>query len=133
RDAQGAWRSRVSEIMHASRSVAMVAMNRPEFNHPVVFFRIMTAHARTPILDVSDIAASFVWFEKWGWKKLWDWGTPPRFGAAGSGAGEIFLCQGGQGGRGRGENTTTFQNDGDEEGGKGGRRSGWGEDVDDVH
>ena len=31
----------------------------------------------TPILNVSDIAASFAWFKKWGWKKYWDWGTPP--------------------------------------------------------
>src|SRR6185503_19693988 len=23
--------------------------------------------------------------EKWGWKKLWDWGAPPTFGAVGSG------------------------------------------------
>ena len=93
----------------------------------------MNAHALTPILNVSDIAASFAWFEKWGWKKLWDWGTPPRFGAAGSGACEIFLCQGAQGGRGRGENTTTFQNDGDEKGDNGVWMSVWVEDVDEVH
>src|SRR5258708_15907390 len=62
----------------------------------------------TPILNVSDIAASFAWFEKWGWKKCWDWGTPPIFGAVGAGESEIFLCQGGQGGRGKGPNTTTL-------------------------
>lgn len=48
----------------------------------------------TPILNVSDIAASFAWFEKWGWKKLWDWGTPPGFGAVGSGGAEIFFALG---------------------------------------
>lgn len=43
----------------------------------------------TPILKVSDIAASFAWFKKWGWKKCWDWGTPPIFGAVGAGESEI--------------------------------------------
>jgi hypothetical protein len=81
----------------------------------------------TPILNVSDIASTVAWFEKWGWKKLWDWGTPPTFGAVGSGKEAcIFLCQGAQGGRGRGMNTTTFQQQGDEEGDKAsGCRSGW--------
>lgn len=54
----------------------------------------------TPILNVSDMAASFAWFEKLGWKKLWDWGTPPTFGAVGCGKVEIFLCLGAQGSRG---------------------------------
>jgi hypothetical protein len=29
----------------------------------------MHAHRLTPILNVSDIRASFSWFEKLGWKK----------------------------------------------------------------
>src|SRR5579871_5082474 len=29
----------------------------------------MKAKGLTPILNVSDIAASFAWFEKWGWRK----------------------------------------------------------------
>jgi hypothetical protein len=37
----------------------------------------MEAKGLTPILNVSDIASTVAWFEKWGWKKLWDWGTPP--------------------------------------------------------
>ena len=37
----------------------------------------MHAKGLTPILNVSDIGQSFVWFEKLGWKKLWDWGDPP--------------------------------------------------------
>src|SRR5882762_750458 len=74
-------------------------------------FRAMNAKGVTPILNVSDMAASFAWFAKWGWRKLWDWGTPPTFGAVGSGEVEIFLCQGAQGGRGKGTNTTTFQKD----------------------
>ena len=87
----------------------------------------------TPILNVSDIAASFAWFEKWGWKKCWDWGTPAIFGAVGAGESEIFLCQGGQGGRGKGPNTTTFRNDGDEAADHGVWMSVWVDDVDQVH
>lgn len=60
----------------------------------------MIAKGITPILNVSDIQASFAWFEKLGWRKGWDWGTPPTFGGVCSGAVEIFLCQNGQGGRG---------------------------------
>ena len=51
----------------------------------------MNAKHLTPILNVADIAASFVWFEKFGWRKCWEWGTPPTFGAVGSGKCEIFL------------------------------------------
>jgi hypothetical protein len=39
-----------------------------------------------PILNVSDIQQSFAWFEKLGWKKLWDWGDPPTFGSVSSGS-----------------------------------------------
>jgi catechol 2,3-dioxygenase-like lactoylglutathione lyase family enzyme len=59
----------------------------------------MLAKRLTPILNVSDIQQSFAWFEKLGWKKGWDWGSPPTFGAVCSGECEIFLCEGGQGGR----------------------------------
>ncbi len=54
----------------------------------------------TPILNVSDLAASFAWFDALGWGKAWDWGDPPTFGAVGSGQVEIFLCLNGQGSRG---------------------------------
>src|SRR4051794_23889799 len=88
----------------------------------------------TPILNVSDLAASFAWFEKWGWKKLWDWGTPPGFGAVGSGEHfEIFLCVNRQGGRGKGANTATFGPDGDEQADKGVWMSVFVDDVDAVH
>ena len=62
----------------------------------------MRAHRLTPILNVSNIVESFAWFEKLGWKKGWDWGNPPTFGGVYSGESEIFLCEDGQGGRGRG-------------------------------
>ena len=94
----------------------------------------MEVKGLTPILNVSDIASAFAWFEKWGWQKLWDWGTPPTFGAVGSGKETcIFLCQGAQGGRGRGANTTTFQRDGDGQGDKGVWMSVWVDDVDEMH
>jgi hypothetical protein len=93
----------------------------------------MNAKGITPVLNVSDMPATITWFEQWGWKKLWDWGTPPTFGAVGSGACEIFLCQGAQGGRGKGANTTTFQKDGDETLDKGVWMSVWVDDVDAVH
>jgi catechol 2,3-dioxygenase-like lactoylglutathione lyase family enzyme len=93
----------------------------------------MNAKGITPILNVSNIVESFAWFEKWGWRKLWDWGSPPTFGGVGSGQCEIFLCQGAQGGRGRGPNTTTFVQQGDEEGDQGAWMSVWVEDVDEVY
>ena len=93
----------------------------------------MKANCIIPILNVSDISASFAWFEKWGWKKLWDWGTPPSFGAVGSGEVEIFLCHDGQGGRGKGKNTSTFGSDGDQEADKGVWMSVFVDDVDAVH
>ena len=72
---------------------------RTESPHPSVprcySASVMEAKGVTPILNVSDIGSTFAWFEKWGWKKLWDRGTPPTFGAVGSGKETcIFLCQG---------------------------------------
>ena len=74
---------------------------------------IMQAKRLTPILNVSNIEESFEWFEKLGWKKAWDWGDPPDFGGVCSGDCEIFLCQNGQGGRGKGAGTT-FGPEGDQ-------------------
>ena len=93
----------------------------------------MIAHALTPILNVSDMQESFAWFEKLGWKKGWDWGDPPTFGGVCSGNCEIFLCHDGQGGRGRGGNTATFGENGDQSADKGVWISIWVEDVDKVH
>lgn len=90
----------------------------------------MIAHGVTPILNVSDIAASFGWFERLGWRKLWDWGEPASFGAVGSGKVEIFLCQNGQGGRGIGTNTSTFTEDDND---KGCWMSIWVENADEVY
>ena len=74
----------------------------------------MFAKRLTPILNVLDIQQSFAWFEKLGWTKSWDWGSPATFGGICSGDCEIFLCEGGQGGRGKGSNKMTFGPEGDE-------------------
>jgi predicted lactoylglutathione lyase len=93
----------------------------------------MIAKGLTPILNVSDIQLSFAWFEKLGWKKSWDWGNPPTFGGVVSGDQQIFLCQGGQGGRGKGPAKMTFGPFGDECGDKGVWMSIWVDDVDAIH
>lgn len=59
----------------------------------------MDVEGVVPVLNVSDLLASFAWFEKIGWEKRWEWGEPPDFGAVGSGVGEIFLCEQCQGSR----------------------------------
>jgi catechol 2,3-dioxygenase-like lactoylglutathione lyase family enzyme len=87
----------------------------------------------TPILNVSNIEDSFAWFEKLGWQKGWDWGTPPTFGGVCSGDAEIFLCLNAQGGRGRSSRPSTFASDGDESADSGVWMSIWVDDVDAVH
>jgi len=93
----------------------------------------MHAHRLTPILNVSDIQKSFAWFEKLGWKKGWDWGDPPGFGGVCSGMCEIFLCQNGQGGRGKSALKQTGGPDGDDAQEKGVWMSIWVDDVDAIH
>jgi catechol 2,3-dioxygenase-like lactoylglutathione lyase family enzyme len=93
----------------------------------------MNATRLTPILNVSNIQQSFEWFEKLGWTKAWDWGNPPTFGGVCCGHCEIFLCEGGQGGRGKGDAGMTFGPNGDECGDKGVWMSIWVDDVDAVH
>ena len=89
----------------------------------------MDARGITPILNVTELGASFEWFSKLGWNRLWDWCNtpegPPTFGAVGSGQCEIFLCRDGQGGRGRGPGIG-----GD---GEGVWMTIWVDDVDAVH
>ncbi|MFO0960427.1 MAG: bleomycin resistance family protein [Isosphaeraceae bacterium] len=93
----------------------------------------MDAKALTPILNVSDLPESFAWFEKLGWKKRWDWGDPPTFGAVGSGSCQIFLCRGAQGSRGHGGVPSTFGPGGSETADRGVWMSVWVEDVDAIH
>lgn len=93
----------------------------------------MIAKGLTPILNVSDIQASFAWFEKLGWTKGWDWGSPPHFGGVRSGECQIFLCQDGQGGRGLGGVAMTFGPTGNDAADQGAWMSIWVEDVDAVY
>jgi catechol 2,3-dioxygenase-like lactoylglutathione lyase family enzyme len=93
----------------------------------------MLAKGLTPILNVSDLAESFAWFERLGWKKGWDWGAPATFGAVRSGECEIFLCLNAQGSRGKSDRATTFGAEGADAADKGVWMSVWVEDVDAVH
>src|SRR5258708_4243056 len=60
-------------------------------------------------------------------------GNAGDFRGGGVGRGRNFSLPGGQGGRGKGTNTTTFQKDGDETGDKGAWMSVWVDDADEVH
>jgi len=94
----------------------------------------MNFAAITPILNVSDIPASVKWFEALGWSQGFQWGDPVSFGSVIFGDDcQIFLCLDGQGGRGKGANTTTFKHDHDEQADKGVWMSLWVDDVDKVH
>ena len=88
----------------------------------------MLAKGLTSILNVSDIQRSFAWFEKLGWKKHWDWGSPPTFGEC-----EIFLCQDAQGGRGKSDFTMTRGIAGAEAADRGVWMTIWVDDVDAIH
>ncbi|MCC6675573.1 MAG: bleomycin resistance family protein [Phycisphaerales bacterium] len=91
----------------------------------------------TPILNVTNLAASVEWFEHLGWRKCWEWrpepAGPASFGAVGSGQCEIFLCVDGQGGRGRSELARTSGPGGDDSADRGVWISVWVEKVDEVH
>jgi catechol 2,3-dioxygenase-like lactoylglutathione lyase family enzyme len=93
----------------------------------------MIAHVLNPILNVSDLQASFAWFEKLGWRKAWEWGEPADFGGVKSGHCEIFLCRDGQGGRGRSERAATFGPEADPSAERAVWMSVWVDDVDAVH
>jgi catechol 2,3-dioxygenase-like lactoylglutathione lyase family enzyme len=93
----------------------------------------MDATGVTPILNVTDLAASFDWFARLGWTKAWEWGDPPGFGCVCSGSVEIFLCHDGQGGRGRSPVSATFGAGGREDLDRGVWLSIWVRDVDAIH
>lgn len=94
----------------------------------------MNITAVTPILNVSDLDASFAWFAQLGWHKGWDWGEPASFGAVFVGDDiQLFLCLDAQGGRGRGDNDRTFGAGGDERADRGVWMSVFLDDVDALH
>ena len=91
-----------------------------------------------PILNVTDVRESFVWFGKLGWRKGFEWNPDasdagPGFGSVEWGECEIFLCRDGQGSRGRGLNKLTFGPEGDETADKGTWMSIWVEDLEAVY
>ncbi len=97
----------------------------------------MKVHQVVPILNVSDVEASFQWFAKLGWTESFRWrGEDGRgavsFGGVVCGGSEIFLCLDGQGSRGRGRNTTTGPGD-DQRADQGAWVSIFVDDVDAVH
>src|SRR5258708_7676769 len=58
----------------------------------------VSASCLTPILYVRDFQEAMAYYtEKLLFEKLWDWGTPPDFGAVRLGKVQIFFCLGGQG------------------------------------
>lgn len=93
----------------------------------------MKVSSITPILNVSSIQETFEWFSTLGWKKGFEWGDPVGFGSVCTGDVEIFLCQDGQGGRGKGTNKTTFGDEAIERSDQGVWMSLWVDDVDLVH
>ena len=51
-----------------------------------------------PILNVKNVPISIAYYiDKLGFKKDWDWGSPPTFASVSRGKTCIFLCQGAQG------------------------------------
>jgi len=50
---------------------------------------MVIVHGVTPILNVSSLEQTFEWFEQLGWKKHWEHGDPPNFGAVISGIAQI--------------------------------------------
>lgn len=58
----------------------------------------IAASCLTPILYVRDFAEAMNYYTgKLLFEKLWDWGSPPSFGAVRLGNVEIFFCLGAQG------------------------------------
>ena len=94
-------------------------------NSPGVSFALMDARHIAPILSVINIQASFTWFQKFGWKKLWDWGEPPAQHSFSVRVPRVVAK--------KGINTLTFGPDGDQTSDKGIWMSLWGDDVDEVH
>ena len=93
----------------------------------------MEVKSLTPILNVTNIVDSFNWFETFGWTKNFEWGDPVGFGAVCSGEAQIFMCEGAQGGKGKGSNTRTFNSDGGEAADKGVWMSIFVDNVDEIH
>jgi catechol 2,3-dioxygenase-like lactoylglutathione lyase family enzyme len=90
-----------------------------------------------PILNVSNVSESVEWFKKLGWELGFAWRSgmdgSVDFGGVKFGDHEIFLCRDGQGGRGRGANTTTGGPGADQQSDKGAWIAIWIDDVDAMY
>lgn len=53
----------------------------------------MILHQLTPVLNVSDFAASVRWFEALGFSKTFDWGEPPTFGGVKAAGARSFFAK----------------------------------------
>lgn len=93
----------------------------------------MMVHRITPILNVSNLEQSFTWFEKLGWRKGWDWGSPPTFGGVRCGHCELFLCLNGQGGRDTGGSRPSYGLGSNQATEQGVWMTVWVDDVDELH
>jgi len=94
---------------------------------------MMNPRGLTPILNVSNLAESFAWFERLGWQKGWHWGDPATFGGVCAGECEIFLCENAQGGRGRSSRQQTSGPNGSDAEERGVWLSIWVDDVDEIY
>jgi hypothetical protein len=97
----------------------------------------MNVERVVPVLNVSDVEASFAWFAKLGWSKTFEWcaedsASRPDVGGVSRDGYEIFLCRDGQGSRGRGTNVQTGGPGVDQRADKGAWASIWVDDVDAV-
>jgi uncharacterized glyoxalase superfamily protein PhnB len=90
----------------------------------------MRIHAVNPVLNVTSVTDSIAWFEKLGWTVGFTWEDPPSFGSVRTDGCTIFLCQDGQGSRGRSPLPGTFDDDTLD---KGVWMTLWVDDVDQVH
>jgi catechol 2,3-dioxygenase-like lactoylglutathione lyase family enzyme len=132
------FKTREDAITHARKTASAAEPDRKQRTPHAPAARRTEVERVVPILNVSDIHDSFVWFEKLGWRKGFEWKAHPSddapgFGSVQAAGCEIFLCRDGQGSRGRGTNQRTFGPDGDETADKGAWMSIWVDDVDAVH
>lgn len=93
----------------------------------------MNVKGVTPILNVTNVVESIEWFARLGWEKTFDWGEPPRFGGVCSGSFTIFLCQDGQGSRGKSNLSMTFGPEGSDSADEGSWMTLWVDDVDVIY
>src|SRR5512138_948456 len=82
-----AFRQRVDEMFSNTRPGKIMNTEAP-----------ISTESLTPILYVRDFKEAMDYYTgKLLFKRLWDWGVPPTFGAVRLGQVEMFFCEGAQG------------------------------------